>query len=234
MQNPEPEPVLQFCAATYTYRAARRSPTRTIGPVSLTITRGERVALVGGNGSGKSTLINLACGATSPAQGEVRWFAGRPRSEARRRLGVVFQHKALDDLLTVRETLQISARLLLMPAGTIEPRINELAGQLEITDRLHDRIGSLSGGLARRVDLARAIMHEPDLLLLDEATAGLDESSADAFNTMLDRLSYAGVTVVAATHTPEEVRRATRVITLRDGMVTADESAERESSVGTP
>ncbi len=228
MQNPEPEPVLQFCAATYTYRAARRSPTRTIGPVSLAITRGERVALVGGNGSGKSTLINLACGATSPAQGEVRWFAGRPRSEARRRLGVVFQHKALDDLLTVRETLRISARLLLMPAGAIEPRINELAGQLEITDRLDDRIGS------RRVDLARAIMHEPDLLLLDEATAGLDESSADAFNTMLDRLSYAGVTVVAATHTPEEVRRATRVIALRDGKVTADESAERESSGGTP
>ena len=232
MNGDEAQPALGFTNTAYVYRGSKRSPARTIGPITLSIAQGERVALVGGNGSGKSTLIHLASGSITPASGTIERFGGISSAHARRRTGVVFQHRALDDLLTVRETLRISARLVLMPASSIGPRIEELSTTLDIADRLSDRVGSLSGGLARRVDLARAVLHDPDLLLLDEPTAGLDQESAEAFNTMLDALTDRGVTVVAATHTPDEINLATRVITLRDGLVTSDATADHAHNGG--
>ncbi|MEO1536054.1 MAG: ABC transporter ATP-binding protein [Planctomycetota bacterium] len=163
------------------------------------------------------------CGASTPADGEVRWFGESSAADARRRTGVVFQSPSLDALLTVRETLHLAGRLLQMPFKVIRERTDALVEELGISDRLGHRVGTLSGGLARRVDLARAVLHRPELLLLDEPTAGLDDESASAFNAMLDRLVCAGVAVVAATHTLEEVVRSRRVIVMVDGTIAIDE-----------
>ena len=217
-------PVVELLDAAYTYPSKRKHPYRTVGPISLGVTPGERVALIGRNGSGKSTLINLLSTASAAKSGVVRWFGSTDVRVARRRLGVVFQSPALDAMLTIGETLSISAQLLHLPRESIKPRTSELAELLGFADRLDDRIGTLSGGFARRVDLARAIVHAPELLLLDEATAGLDDASAAAFNAMLDRLTGDGVTIIAATHAVDEISLARRVVTMDAGMVVADRS----------
>ncbi|MEO1583794.1 MAG: ABC transporter ATP-binding protein [Planctomycetota bacterium] len=218
------KPAVEAIGAVYDYAAGRRRAGRRIGPVDLAVHPGERVAVIGPNGCGKSTLIHLLSGASTPHEGRVRWFGGGLTTEARRRIGVVFQSPSLDALLTVRETLRLAGRLLRMPRADIERRTRELVGELGIEDRIDSRIGTLSGGLARRVDLARAIMHGPGLLLLDEPTAGLDDESAAAFNTMVDGLARSGVAVVAATHTLDEVRLSHRVVVMIGGQVGIDES----------
>ncbi|MEN0021269.1 MAG: ABC transporter ATP-binding protein [Planctomycetota bacterium] len=229
------QPVMDVIDASYTYQAGRKRQAKTIGPVSLKVGAGERVAMIGPNGSGKSTLVQLMSGTFTPTDGSLRWFGSDRDISARRRIGVVFQSPSLDALLTVRETLRLAGRLLQMTKPMIERRIGELVEELDIADRIDARIGTLSGGLARRVDLARAIMHEPELVLLDEPTAGLDDESANAFNAMLARLVSSGVTVVAATHTLAEVRLSERVIVMMDGRVAIDEpvAASDGDSTGT-
>ena len=219
-------PVAEVIDASYTYAGGRKRASRRIGPLNLRVHAGERIAVIGPNGCGKSTLINLLSGASTPDEGCIRWFDDDLTLEARGRIGVVFQSPSLDALLTVRETLLLAGRLLRMNASDIEHRKAELVDELGIADRIDSRIGTLSGGLARRVDLARAIMHEPELVLLDEPTAVLDDESAAAFNAMLDRLTRAGVAVVAATHTLEEVRLSHRVAVIIDGHVAIDEPVD--------
>lgn len=226
------EVIAEIENALYVYRGSRTRPSREIGPVSLRVRAGERVALIGPNGCGKSTLIHLLSGASTPAAGSVRWFEGVAPAHARRRIGVVFQSPALDDLLTVRETLRLAGRLLLLPAERIERRLAALVESMGLADRATDRVGTLSGGLKRRVDLARAIMHEPELLLLDEPTAGLDVDSAEAFNDSLQSLGQAGVAVVSATHTLSEVEAADRVVVMSAGRIVLDDRAHAPAGGG--
>lgn len=211
--------------AEYRYRGSRSRPPRHIGPVSLAVSPGERVALIGPNGCGKSTVLHMMCGASTPIAGRVRCFGGVPAAEARRRIGVVFQSPALDELLTVRETLCLAGRLLQIEGASLSSAAASSADRLGLTDRLADRVGTLSGGYKRRVDLARAIVHVPDVVLLDEPTAGLDDESAKAFNEMLNALSTGGMTIIQATHTLEEVRLASRVVVMLDGQVAMQTSA---------
>ncbi len=219
---PHREPPLALEGATHTYRDGRRRPGRTIGPVSCTIGHAQWIALIGPNGSGKSTILHLMSGASSPSSGTVRWFGGIATTEARLRIGVVFQSPALDELLTIREALTTAAAVQKMPARHTRARIDPLADELGFAARLDERIGTLSGGLVRRVDLARAVLHQPDLVILDEPTAGLDEESRRTFNRLLDHLRADGVTIVASTHMIDEVRRADRVVLMRDGRVAMD------------
>ncbi|MEM1166045.1 MAG: ABC transporter ATP-binding protein [Planctomycetota bacterium] len=215
--------------AIYEYGGNRKRPSHTIGPVSLTVEAGERVALVGGNGSGKSTLLHLLSGASTPVVGCIEWFGESDIRLVRQRIGVVFQSPALDALLSIRETLLLAGRTLRMCRRAIASRVDELCELLSIGDRLDDRVGTLSGGLTRRVDLARAILHRPDLLLLDEATASLDQHSAEDFNAALDRLSGEGVTVVAATHSLDEAGLADRVIAMKDGLIDFDHRTDQSN-----
>lgn len=214
--------VVRAEGVVYTYASRGKEQRRRIGQVDVVVRRGERVAVVGPNGCGKSTLINLLSGASTAQAGSVSWFGALTGAAMRRRIGVVFQSPSLDDLLTVRETLWLAGRLLHMDRDAIKRRASQLIEQLGLESRVGDRVGALSGGLARRVDLARAIMHQPQLLLLDEPTAGLDDESASAFNTMLDQLADQGVAVVCATHTLDEVRLASRVLVMAEGRVMAD------------
>jgi ABC-2 type transport system ATP-binding protein len=220
----KPASIVRAEGVVYTYASRGKETGRRIGPIDLVVDRGERVAIVGPNGSGKSTLVNLFSGASSPHSGTLSWFGRRGGTEARRRIGVVFQQPSLDELLTVSESLGLAGRLLHMASADIAARTSELLGRLGLEDRAGSRIGALSGGLARRVDLARAIMHQPELLLLDEPTAGLDDESARVFNSIVDDVVQQGVAVVSATHTPEEVRLASRVVVMAEGRVVADRS----------
>lgn len=216
--------VVRMRAAQKTYAAGTgrkrtQSAGRTIGPVSLEVARGEWLAIRGANASGKSTVLSMIAGALTPDDGEVTWFGGPLTLRTRGRIGVVFQQPALDDLLTAREALAVAGRVMRMDGPRLSHRIETLARNLAFSDRLRDRVGTLSGGLRRRVDLARAVLHEPGLLLLDEPTAGLDVESRTAFLQLVSSLRDQGVAVIAATHADEEAERADRAIEMAQGLL---------------
>lgn len=191
--------------------------------VSLEINRGQRVALVGANGSGKSTLLRLLARIEQPQSGTVEYLDEQGRAIDRRagaqRTGVVFQSPGLDRLLTVRENLLAQAAL--YGVASASERVRQCAERVGIADRLNDRVGALSGGLARRADLARALVSRPSLLLLDEPLAGLDSSSREVFLGLLRDLSAADpeFTLIMSSHAPDEIRVADRVIVLDRGLV---------------
>ncbi len=177
----------------------------------------EMVALLGPNGSGKSTLLNVISQTITPGSGTVT----APTS--RNTLSVVFQTPALDQLLTVRENLMVAGALHNLSKAEIQSRINTLAGDLGLEDRLDDQIRHLSGGLARRADLARALIPHPSVLLLDEPTTGLDIDARRIFWETLDRTrSCFEMTIILATHITDEAEHADRVVMMRDGQVVKD------------
>lgn len=198
--------------------------------VSLTVANGATLALLGPNGSGKTTLFRIITTLIRPESGSV--FVGgfdvrtRP-SDARRQLGVVFQDVALDADLTVRENLRHHAALHGMTGAPVREAAGETLRALGLQDRAHDRVKTLSGGLARRADLARVLMHRPRILLLDEPTSGLDPTARRDFWDALRRLRTAqGTTVVVATHLLDEAEQCERVCIMSEGRVVAEDSPE--------
>ncbi len=208
------------------YRALDRAA---LDHVSFKIPRGQWVALLGPNGSGKSTLLRLLATLESPQEGTLR-LLGEPVDDGgallriRTGLGVVFQSPSLDPLLSVSENLRTQAALFGLRDG--DTRTRTIARRLGIADRLDDRVARLSGGLARRTDLARALIHDPDLLLLDEATTGLDHAARMGFLDLLGevRNERPDLTIVSATHLMDEGERADRVMMIHEGRVVADDT----------
>ncbi len=201
------------------YRSRRRS-VRALDGVDLAVRTGSMVALLGPNGSGKSTLIRLLVGADKPDAGTAKVFgidAGR-LGRQRARIGVVFQTLSLDPLLTVRENLVTHAAIL----GAPRDAVDQTAKLVGVADRLDDRVGTLSGGLARRVDLARAVLHGPELLILDEPTTGLDHEARASLLKTLDRLKREqGVNLLLSTHQMDEAERADEVVLMNEGTIAA-------------
>lgn len=183
--------------------------------LSLVAGPGESVALLGPNGSGKSTLLSILSGLDRPDDGSIDLGGGI--------VGAVQQRSALDPVLTVRENLTLHAALGRLGRQQSSTRVASLADAVGLADRLDARVGTLSGGLARRCDLARALLHEPNVLLLDEPTAGLDAGSRRAFLEHIDRERAArSMTVIHATHHADEGERVDRVIVLSRGRVVGD------------
>lgn len=177
----------------------------------------ELVALLGPNGSGKSTLMRVLIG-QHPAE---RGVVASPRD--RRSLGVVFQSPAVDDLLTVEENLRLAGALHGLSRSDAAGRAQHLASSLGLVELASRRCGRLSGGQRRRADLARALMGQPTVLVLDEPTTGLDMDARAQFWQVLDEVRLAeGVTVLYATHLGEEAERADRAVLMRAGQVVAD------------
>lgn len=188
--------------------------------VHLEVMPGERVGLLGPNGSGKTTLFRAVSTLLRPDAGTVEvdgHDAVREPLAVRRRLGVVFQDAALDRMLTVREALGLQAALVGAPAS----RVDDLLEALSLADRADSRVGTLSGGLARRTDLARGLLHAPALLLLDEPTTGLDTLARRELWGTLDALRATSAQLVA-THLMDEAERCDRVVVLHEGQVVAD------------
>jgi ABC-2 type transport system ATP-binding protein len=194
--------------------------------VSFALTSGRFHALLGPNGAGKSTLFGLLTRLLALQQGDIQ-LAGqslkKQPSEAMRRIGVVFQQNALDLDLTVRQNLQYHAALHGLSRKEARARGDRELERFELLDRANDAVRQLNGGHRRRVEIARALLHEPSLLLLDEPTVGLDVASRKALNQHVRTLcDEDGLTVLWATHLIEEVRADDRVLILHQGQLLAD------------
>lgn len=215
------EPVLHVEGVTHAYGS-----TVALRGVSFGVSRGERVGLLGANGSGKTTLLRAISTLLAPDAGRVLVGGHDAVTESaavRRLLGVVFQSVALDDALTVRESLRLQAALVGMNRRDARPRIDAFLADLGLADRASSPVGTLSGGLARRVDLARGLLHRPALLLLDEPTGGLDPLARRTLWDLLDRQRETdGTAQLVATHLMDEAERCDRVVILDRGELRAE------------
>ena len=199
---------------------------RAVDGVSLAAKPGEFIALLGPNGAGKTTLFQLLSGLFAADSGRIEVMGhdmARDPVPALARLGIVFQQPTLDLELSVTANLLFHAGLHGISRTVAEPRIQKELARLGLAERAHDKTAQLSGGNRRRVELARALLHEPQLLLMDEATVGLDpQSRSDLLDLMLTMRAERGVAVLWATHLCDEVGDADRVIVLHRGKVLAD------------
>jgi ABC-2 type transport system ATP-binding protein len=200
----------------------RRPGAAALSGVSVEVAAGSWTVLLGPNGSGKSTLLGVVTGAVRASAGRVG-LSGGELSGGRVELGVVFQTPALDGLLTVRENLMVAAALHGVRGAVARERAEVVAAAAGVAARLDERVARLSGGLARRADLARALVHRPGLLVLDEAAVGLDPGARREFLELVrQERRERGMTVVAATHLLDEVEDADRVVLLAGGRVVGD------------
>ncbi|MCP3057756.1 ABC transporter ATP-binding protein [Myxococcus sp. K38C18041901] len=193
--------------------------------LTLSVRSGEILGLLGPNGAGKSTTFQILAGLLAPDAGQVR-FAGRELSLSdpalRRQMGIIFQRGSLDDLLTARENLMLGARLYGLTGERARERVESMLGLIGLLDRGDERVGTWSGGMRRRLELARALVHQPRVVLMDEPTQGLDEAAFRTFWAHLKRLRDAeGLTVLLTTHRADEAEVCDRLAVLDAGKLVA-------------
>lgn len=194
--------------------------------LSFRVKQGELFAFLGINGAGKSTTINIMCGQLAKDSGTVR-IGGvdldRDPDSIKRNLGVVFQNSVLDKDLSVQDNLQSRAALYGIHGQEFKKRLSELAELLEFEDLLKRTVGKLSGGQRRRIDIARALLHKPKILILDEPTTGLDPQTRSILWRVIGGLRKSeGMTVFLTTHYMEEAADADYVVILDSGRIAAE------------
>ena len=213
-------------------------PRAALSGVTLSIRAGEMFALLGPNGSGKTTLFRILSTLLAPSAGMARVGGCDVVGEAmavRHQIGVVFQSPALDPQLTVEENLRCAGSLYGLRGADLVARLRSAAQALGLSDRLADRVQSLSGGLQRRVEIAKCLLPRPRVLLLDEPSTGLDPAAREGLRVTLERVRRESeVTVVMTTHLLEEAERCDRVAILHRGRLVACETpAELRGRLGT-
>ena len=190
--------------------------------VSMSVQTGQFTALIGPNGAGKSTIFHMLCGLLFPYQGSVE-IAGYDMSHdgqlARKKLGLVFQQNTLDLELSVEQNLKYFAAVQGLDRKVISERIEKVLAQLNVQDRRYERVQNLNGGHRRRVEIARALLHEPKVLILDEPTVGLDRASKIEITKHAHELAKSGTTVLWITHLLDELMAGDNVIVLEKGKV---------------
>lgn len=213
--------LIRIVGVSHTYPGKGKTPPRqALKEIDLDIQSGEMIALLGPNGSGKSTLLRILTTALRAERGTVEIgghdLLKEPRA-VRRQLGVVFQKPALDRKMSVRENLVAAGQLYGMARRDIDARIKALLEGVKLRDRLDEKVEALSGGLARRVELAKALLPEPQVLILDEPTTGLDPISRQEFWHEVGNLRGEGTTVLVTTHILDEAAVCDRVAIMHEG-----------------
>ena len=225
------DPILSVEGVTKTYKGGVTA----LQPVDLTIRRGEIFALLGPNGAGKTTLISIVCGIVTPSAGTIRvdgHDALRDYKSARRKVGLVPQELSVDMFERVIDTVNFSRGL--FGRAPNPAHIEQVLRDLSLWDKRHAKLMELSGGMKRRVLIAKALSHEPDLLFLDEPTAGVDVELRRDMWKLVHRLRERGVTIILTTHYIEEAEEmADRVGVIAKGkLLLVEEKAEMMKKLG--
>lgn len=194
--------------------------------ISFDVNEGELFAFLGQNGAGKSTTISVICGRLTKDSGSVT-INGRTiesdRDAIKRDIGVVFQNSVLDKQLSVRDNLKSRASLYGIHGGDFEKRLTELSELLELDELLKRPLGKLSGGQKRRIDIARALIHKPKILILDEPTTGLDpQTRKNVWDVVTKLQQNEKMTVFLTTHYMEEAANADNVVIIDKGRIAAE------------
>jgi ABC-2 type transport system ATP-binding protein len=208
-----------------------------IDGLDLQIGEGELLAILGPNGSGKTTLFRVLSTLLPPQQGTIEVLGldiTRDRRTAQQQLGVVFQAPSLDKKLTVSENLRFHGPLVGMSGEPLRRAENALLERFRLTDRRRDLVETLSGGLRRRVELAKGLLHRPPILLLDEPSTGLDPGArTDLWEYLHEIRRTDGVTIVLTTHLLEEAEKVDRLAIMDRGKLVALDTPDRlRSTVG--
>lgn len=198
--------------------------------VSLRAGKGETIGLLGPNGAGKTTTVSIIAGLTRPDSGEVL-IEGRPLAgdtdPIKRRIGLVPQDLALYDELSALDNLRFFAALYDIEGAPAKRVITDALDLVGLVERARDKVGTFSGGMKRRLNLAAALLHDPQILLLDEPTVGVDPQSRNAIFDNLETLKARGKTLVYTTHYMEEAERlCDRLIVIDHGKVIADDTLQ--------
>ena len=196
--------------------------------LELEIGRGEFIGLVGPNGSGKSTLLRLLAGVDEVEHGSIRVFGHGPDSQgARRRSGFCPEDSPFPPDLRARDVLALLGSLHGLDGAEVERRAGELLARVGLAEFARAKLGSFSRGMLRRFGIAASLLHEPELVLLDEPTAGLDAPGYAAIDGLLDEVRARGATLVVSSHLLGELhQRCDRIVVLVDGHIVADGSSE--------
>ena len=222
---PEREPLLEATDVVRRYPGAQAVVA--VRGASMTVRPGDFVAFMGPSGSGKTTFLGVLAGLDRPEEGHVRWkgrpiedLSGDERRELRRqRIGVVFQSFGLLPALSAVENVELPLRVNGSDLDEARQRAEDWLRRLGLETRMHNRTFELSAGQQQRVAVARALIHEPDVVLADEPIAEVDTENADLILEALWEVIRRDGAVVAATHNPEALRYANRVVLFRDGIV---------------
>jgi ABC-2 type transport system ATP-binding protein len=199
---------------------------RAVDGVSFQVLAGQTVGLLGPNGAGKSTIVAMLCGLLRPDAGTIL-LGGEPvttgAAAVKRRIGLVPQDLALYDDLSARENLRLFGALYGLKGGELDARIDHVLGQVNLRERMRDKPATYSGGMKRRLNIAAALMHDPELLVLDEPTVGVDPQSRNAIFDTLEALQARGMALIYTSHYMEEVERlADHIVIIDHGKVLAD------------
>ncbi|MBM2827061.1 MAG: daunorubicin resistance transporter ATPase subunit [Dehalococcoidia bacterium] len=205
--------------------------------VDFQVEEGELFGFLGPNGAGKTTTINILCTLVTPTSGQA-FIAGydvvRQRHQVRESIGLVFQDTTLDDYLTARENMEFHAMCYALSSNTARGRIEELLRMVELWDRRDTMVRTFSGGMKRRLELARGLLHHPQVLFLDEPTLGLDpQTRSRIWDYIRDLRGRSNITIFMTTHYMEEAEQCDRIAIIDHGRIVAiDRPGELKRLVG--
>ena len=226
-----PDPIVSIAHLTYAYgqRIA-------LSDLSLDIHRGEIFGFLGPNGSGKTTLFRILSTLIPAPTNTVKLFgqdASQNLNDLRRRIGVVFQSPSLDKQLTAEENLRHHGHLYGLHGADLEHRIATQLGKVALLDRAKERVDGFSGGMRRRVELAKGLLNDPEVLLLDEPSTGLDPAARIDLWRSLQEIQASGVTILLTTHLMDEADKCTRLAILQAGkLIACDTPAALKEKIG--
>ncbi|HKF33119.1 MAG TPA: ATP-binding cassette domain-containing protein [Jatrophihabitantaceae bacterium] len=205
--------------------------------IDLTVDADETFGFLGPNGAGKSTTINILCTLIRPTAGSAR-VAGydvvRERDEVRRNIGLVFQDTTLDGYLTAERNLRLHAELYGMPRSIVAPRVRDVLDMVGLWDRRNSKVSAFSGGMKRRLEIARGLLHSPRVLFLDEPTIGLDpQTRASIWSYIRELRNREHITIFMTTHYMDEAEYCDRIAIIDQGKIIAlDTPQALKASIG--